>query len=240
MKKISAIAARELSAFFDSVSGYILLILFLGITGFFTWLSGNNIFFLNQADLFPFFSASFWTLFFFVPALTMRSFAEEQHSGTIELLLTHPVDYWHLVLGKFLGVFYLILIALLLTLPYYITVALIGKIDNGATISGYIGLILLSAVYISIGIFSSTLSKNQIVAFLIALGIGVFFQIIFDLLTQISSGTTAEILQFLSFRSHFQNMIRGVIDSQDIIFFFSMIFFFLYASVVVLFSRKYK
>ncbi len=240
MNKIKVIANKEFNAYLDSISGYIVLVLFLGISGFFTWLSASNIFYINQADLSVFFSVAFWTLFFFVPAITMRTFAEEQHSGTIELLLTHPVSFWQVVIGKALGAFYLILLAIALTLPYYITIALTGKIDHGATISGYSGLLILSATYISIGIFASTLSKNQIVAFLIAIGIGIFFQLIFGLIANVTNGWLASFFDFLNFRSHYETIIRGVWDTKDLIYFGSIIYFFLYASVTVLFIRKYR
>ncbi len=240
MKKINVIAVKEFNSYLDSISGYIVLILFLGLSGFFTWLGKSNVFYINQADLYGFFAVAFWTLFFFVPALTMRSFAEEQNTGTLEILLTHPVNFWQVVLGKALGAFYLILLTLALTLPYYITVALIGKIDNGATISGYIGLLFLSAAYISIGIFSSTLSRNQIVAFLIALGIGIFFQLIFSLMADVTKGWLSSLLNFLSFRTHYETISRGVIDTKDLVYFLSVIYFFLYASVTVLYVRKYR
>ncbi len=240
MRKAHYIALKEFNSYLDSVSGYIVLILFLGLSGFFTWLGKYNIFYLGQADLQGFFTVAFWTLFFFVPAITMRAFAEEQNIGTIELLLTHPVTFWQAVLGKALGAFYLIVLTLVFTLPYYLTVALIGKIDNGAAISGYLGLLLLSAAYISIGIFSSTLSKNQIVAFLIALGIGIFFQLIFGIISEVLTGWLSSFFDFLSFKSHYDTIARGVIDTKDLIYFFSVIYFFLYASVSVLYIRKYR
>ncbi len=240
MNKILVIARKEFNSFLDSISGYIVLILFLGISGFFTWTGKSNIFYLGQADLTGFFSIAFWTLFFFVPAITMRSFAEEQNLGTLEILLTHPVSFWEAVAGKALGALYLILLSLALTLPYFVTVAIIGSVDYGATVSGYLGLILLSMAYISIGIFASTLSRNQIVAFLIALGIGIFFQLIFDLLAQISTGQLANFFEFLSFRSHYETIARGVMDTKDLIYFLSVTYFFLYASVTVLFMRKFK
>ncbi len=126
MKAIWTITRRELQSFFDSLMAYIMLIAFLGFSGFFTWLFGADIFFVKQASLQSFFSIAYWTLFFFIPALTMRQFAEENRAGTLELLLTKPVSDWQVVLGKFLSTFILILIALALTLPYYITVASLG------------------------------------------------------------------------------------------------------------------
>jgi len=201
-----------------------MLIAFLGFSGFFTWLFGSDVFFVKQASLQSFFSIAYWTLFFFIPALTMRLFAEENRSGTIELLLTKPVNDWQVVIGKFLSTFVLILIALALTLPYYITVANLGPIDHGAVWSGYLGLILISAAYISIGIFTSSISNNQIVSYLLALFIGIFFQIIFSMLSSNFSGFIGEMLSYLSVSTHFDSISRGVIDSKDLIFFLSLIF----------------
>ncbi len=224
MRAIWTIAKRELHSFFDSLMAYIMLIAFLGFSGFFTWLFGADIFFVKQASLQSFFSIAYWTLFFFIPALTMRQFAEENRAGTIELLMTKPVSDWQVVLGKFLSTFVLILIALALTLPFYITVASLGPIDHGAVLTGYLGLILMSAAYISIGIFTSSVSNNQIVSYLLALFIGIFFQIIFSMLASNFSGVIGEALSFLSVSTHFDSISRGVIDSRDLIYFFSLIF----------------
>ena len=132
MGEIWTIAKRERQVFFGLFIAYIMLIAFLGFSGFFTWLFGSDIFFIKQASLQSFFSIAYWTLFFFIPALTMRQFAEENRSGTLELLLTKPVNDWQVVLGKFFSTFVLIVIALVLTIPYYITVANLGPIDHGA------------------------------------------------------------------------------------------------------------
>jgi len=160
MRQIWTISNRELQSFFDSLMAYIMIIAFLGFSGFFTWLFGSDIFFVKQASLQSFFGIAYWTLFFFIPALTMRLFAEENRAGTIELLLTKPVTDWQVVFGKFLSTFILILIALVLTLPYYITVASLGPVDHGAVLTGYLGLILMSAAYISVGIFISSVFNN--------------------------------------------------------------------------------
>ncbi len=224
MKQIWTIARRELSVFFNSLIAYIMLIAFLGFSGFFTWLYGADVFFVKQASLQSFFSIAYWTLFFFIPALTMRLFAEENRSGTIELLLTKPVTDWQVVVGKFLSTLILIIIALVLTLPYYFTVANLGTIDNGAVWLGYLGLILMSSVYIAIGIYTSSVSNNQIVSYLLALFIGIFFQIIFSLLAGNFSGMVGEVLNYLSISTHFDSMSRGVIDSKDLVYFLSIIF----------------
>lgn len=238
MKTIWTIAKRELNSFFDSLLAYIIMILFLGFTGFFTWLYGNDVFLNNEASLQTFFGVSYWTLFFFIPILTMRLIAEERHSGTLEMVLTKPVSEWQLIFGKYLSILILVCITLLLTLPYYITVASIGPIDHGATITGYLGLILLSAAYISIGIFASTLASNQIVSILLALFIGVFFQLLFGMLGNTIPGTIGNILDYMSVSTHFQSVIRGVIDTRDVVFFIALVFIGLVGSEAVLLSRN--
>ena len=237
--KIWILTQKELKTFFDSLIAYILLVIFLGITGFFTWLpSGSDIFFQGQATLDSFFAISYWSLFFFIPLITMRSLAEENRSGTIELLLTKPVTDWQIVFSKYLSCMILVAIALVLTIPYYFTVAHIGKIDNGATISGYIGLLLMSSAYIAIGIFSSSITKNQIVAVLIALFIGIFFHLIAGMLTATLSGTIANLLDYLSTATHFESLARGVIDTTDIIYFMSITFIGLFAAEAAIAKRK--
>lgn len=225
MKPIWSIAKRELKTFFDSLVAYILLVVFLGVSGFFTWLFGSDVFFVGQATLQPFFSIAYFTLFFFIPALTMRMLAEEKRSGTIELLLTKPITDWNVVLGKFLAALILICIALLLTLPYYITVWAIGPIDHGAVWCGYFGLILMSMTYIAIGLFASSVTNNQIVAFLLALFIGIFFLIIFNVLSNNFTGFIGELLSYLSLSTHFDSISRGVIDSRDILYFLTITLF---------------
>ena len=225
MHSIWVITRRELSSFFDSLVSYIFIVVFLGISGFFTWLFGSDIFFIGQATLQPFFSIAYFTLFFFIPALTMRMLAEEKRSGTIELLLTKAVSDWQVVVGKFLACIILISIALGLTLPYYFTVWAIGPVDHGAVWCGYFGMLLMSMSYVAIGLFASSITNNQIVAFLLGLFIGVFFLIIFDVLSNNFTGTTGQIFSFLSMSTHFDSISRGIIDLRDLIFFASITYF---------------
>lgn len=217
------IAKKELKSFFDSLVAYILLLTFLGFTGFFVWLSGNgDVFFRKQADLKVFFSIANWTLFFFIPAITMKLIAEEKKSGTIELMLTKNITNWQLVFGKFLAAFMLVVIALLFTLPYYFTISTLGNFDHGANIAGYLGLLLMSAAYIGIGIFTSSLTNNQIVAFLLALVIGICFHFLFGIIASGSTGFISNIFDTLSLSSHFESISRGVIDTKDLIYFISV------------------
>jgi ABC-2 type transport system permease protein len=237
MNTIWIITKRELGSFFDSLIAYILLILFLGISGFFTWLFGSDIFLVGQASLRAFFSIAYWTLFFFIPALTMRLLAEEKRSGTIELLLTKAVSDRQVVLGKFLSTLILIAVALAFTLPYIITVASLGNMDTGGVICGYFGLLFMSGVYISIGLFTSSITQNQIVAFLLALFAGLFFHLLFDLIASSTSGFFGQLFNMLSMRVHFESISRGIIDSSDLIYFFSLMAIGLFASEVSLANR---
>jgi len=240
MKQIWIIAKRELKSFFDSLMAYVMIILFLGFSGFFTWIFGGDIFMVNQASLQSFFGITYWTLFFFIPAITMGMLSDERKSGTIELLVTKPVTDWQIIFGKFLAAFLLICITLVMTLPYYITVASIGNIDHAAVWLGYLGLLFMSAAYISIGLYSSSITSNQIVAFLVALFIGIFFHLIFGLLADSTTGWIAGILNYLSLTTHYESMARGVIDSKDLIYFLSVIFLGLTGADLALRSRKTK
>jgi len=232
------IAKKELRMFFDSLVAYILLIAFLGFSGFFTWFYGSDIFLTKQASLQSFFKIAYWTLFFFIPALTMRALAEENKTGTIELLLTKPISNWQVLWGKFFACLMLIVIALLCTLPYYITVINLGKVDSGVVLCGYLGLFLMSAAYVSIGIFASSVTNNQVVAFLIALFTGIFFHFIFGLLANSFTGTMGEVINYLSMQTHFDGISRGLIDSRDLIYFGSIIFLGLVLAEVSLAKRN--
>ncbi len=224
MKLIWVIARKELRTFFDSLVAYILLVAFLGFSGFFTWLYGSDVFFVKQASLQSFFGIAYWTLFFFIPALTMKMLAEENKSGTVELLLTKPITNWQVLWGKFLACFMLIFFALLCTLPYYITIVNLGKVDTGVVLCGYLGLLFMSAAYIGIGIFASSITNNQIVAFLVALFIGIFFQVLFGIFAPNLNGTLGEVMNYLSLSSHYEAVSRGVVDTRDLVYFGSIIF----------------
>lgn len=238
MSPVSVIAKRELASYFDSLIAYIIIIAFLGFTGFFTWLYGSDIFMRKQADLAAFFGVARWTLFFFIPAITMRQLAEEKKTGTIELLLTKAVSERQIVLGKFVSCLMMVGIALLFTLPYYITLTQLGNVDHGAIIAGYFGLLLMSAAYISIGLFASSLTNNQIVAFLLALFISIFFQLLFDVMTSGSSGFLAELFSTFSLSRHYDSIVRGVLDSKDIIYFVTLTAFWLLMAELNIQKRK--
>jgi len=223
MRSSWIIARKELRSYFDSLVAYILLLTFLGFTGFFVWLSGNgDVFFCKQADMKVFFGIANWTLFFFIPAITMKLLAEEKRAGTIELILTKAITNGQLVAGKYIAAFLLVAIALAFTLPYYFTISSLGNFDHGASISGYLGLLLMSSAYIGIGIFASSLTNNQIVAFLLSLIIGISFHFLFGIIASGSSGFLAELFDTLSLSTHFDSISRGVLDSKDIIYFLSV------------------
>lgn len=236
MSQIFVLAKKELRSYFDSPVAYVVITLFLLIAG---WQFASTMFIANQADLRQLFGIIRFILLFFIPAVSMRLLSEERRVGTIELLLTMPLKDWQLVLGKFLSAYILIGITLLLTLIHYITIASIGDPDVGAIFGGYLGLILIVGVYLSIGIFTSSLTQNQIIAFILAFVIIFFFYII-DKVIFFMPGFVADILQYLSIDFHFNNLARGVIDSRDIIYFLSIMFFFIFLTTQTLESRKWK
>jgi len=238
MRQIWTIAIREFRAFFDSLIAYILIIVFLGLSGFFTWLFGADVFLTGQASMQPFFAIAYWTMFFFIPALTMKMLAEENNTGTIELLLTKDVSDMQVIMGKFLSVMLLVMVALLFSLPYYLTIAWLGPVDHGAVWCGYLGILLMSAAYAGIGLFASSITKNQIVAFLLSLLIGVFFLIIFGALASNMPGALGRVLSYLDVSSHYQSIARGVIDSRDILYFVSIAALGIFLAQAVLAKRN--
>ena len=223
MRAIALIARKELASFFDSLMAYLILAAFLGVSGFFTWWFGSDVFMRGMADLSVFFNVAYWTLFFFIPAITMRTLADERKSGTLDLLLTKAVSDRQVVAGKFFACLVLIALALVCTLPYWITIANIGKVDHGAIACGYLALLFMSAAYIAIGIYASSLTNNQIVAFLIGLVLVALFHLAFSVMASSFTGVTGEVLQQLSTGAHFDSMSRGILDSRDLLWFASIV-----------------
>lgn len=217
------IAKRELGAYFGSLIAYLLLIVFLVLTGLFTWLVLSDVFFNQQVSLSNFFWVSQIVLLLFIPAITMGQFAEEKRTGTIELLLTKNVTNRQVVIGKFLACLLIVLVALAFTLPYYFSVSLLGNIDHGTTICGYLGLILLSASYISIGLFASSISNDQIVAFLLAIFLCLILGFLPWLVAQFFTGMVGDLMNMVSLTDHFNSISRGVIETNDLVYFFSII-----------------
>jgi ABC-2 type transport system permease protein len=227
---------KELRSYFNSPVAYIVLSIFIFITGFFFT---SSLFLMGQASMRPLFSLVPVVLLFFVPAITMRLLAEEKRSGSIELLVTLPTRDWEIVIGKFLAAWLLILAALALTLVFALTVSTLGDLDLGVTAAGYLGLVLLGGTFAAIGTWSSSLTRNQIVAFIIALVVIAALTMIDDLLPVLPM-SLAPVLQFLSVSYHFENIARGVLDTRDLLFYLSWMFFMLYLAHRTLESRKWK
>ncbi|TBN03032.1 gliding motility-associated ABC transporter substrate-binding protein GldG [Hyunsoonleella flava] len=225
-----ALLKKEINTFFASPIGYLVIAIFLVLNGLFLWVFKGefNILDYGFADLSAFFLLAPWILLFLIPAVTMRSFSDEKKQGTLELLLTKPISHLNIVLGKFLGAFILILMALLPTLLYVYSVFQlgnpIGNLDLGSTFGSYFGLVFLAAAYTTIGVFCSTLSYNQIVAFITSVFICLFFFIGFE---GISGFTSSTIVEQFGMNYHYKSMSRGVIDSRDIIYFLSVVVFFI-------------
>ncbi|AUC84713.1 gliding motility-associated ABC transporter permease subunit GldF [Polaribacter sp. ALD11] len=227
-----AILKKEFNSFFASPIAYLVIGVFLLINGLFLWFFKDDFNILNAgfADLNPFFFLAPWLFLFLIPAITMKSFADEFNNGTIELLMTKPISNWQIVLGKFSASLLLVVVALIPTLTYVYTVYQlgnpIGNIDFGTTIGSYIGLLFLAATYTAIGLFTSTLSKNQIVAFILSIFITFILFFGFDAIANsIDNNLT---IQKLGINEHFKSISRGVIDTRDLIYFISVTFFFLF------------
>ncbi len=240
MRTIKILIHKELNTAFNSWAIYIGYLLFFCICGFVCWLSSSNIFFLGQASMMPFFIVINWATFFLIPALAMKSVAEEKRNGTLELLLTKPIKTAQFIAGKFFSQLFLVSIAILMTLPYYFTVMTLGHIDFSTVILGYYGLVNISACYISIGIFASSLSRTPVTAFFISMGIGLCFQLLFGMLAQqIGSGFITGLFTYLSIDEHFDSLSRGILDSRDIIFFISVITIFLSLSKLFICKTRF-
>ncbi len=198
----------------------------------------------GQASLDYFFNTAPWIFIFLIPAITMRMFSEELRSGTIELLSTRPLAKWQIIGGKFLAAFLLLVFALIPTLCYYYTVyqlgAEIGNIDVGATNGSYIGLLLLGAAFTAIGIFTSSLSKNQIVAFILGVFLCFFFYMAFDFLSRLDLfyASFDDLVEKIGIYKHYESISRGVIDSRDVTYFLSFTGLFLFFTKLVLDSRQ--
>lgn len=242
---MKAILFREVKSFFGSLVGYLVIAVFLLVNGLFLWVFEGNFNVLNSgyADLNPFFTLAPWVLLFLIPAVTMKSFSDEQKQGTLELLLTKPISIWQIVGGKFFGAFLLIIIAIIPTFVYVFAIYKLGlpegNIDFGSTIGSYFGLFFLIAAYTSIGIFTSTLSDNQIVAFLIAVILCFSFYFGFEGVAPFFK-TYENYVTTIGMDHHYKSMSRGVIDTRDIIYFVSIATLFLSLTIYKLQSFKLK
>ncbi|MGJ8744690.1 gliding motility-associated ABC transporter permease subunit GldF [Polaribacter sp.] len=229
---MKAILKKEFNSFFTTPIAYLVIGVFLLMNGLFLWFfkDGFNILNAGFADVTPFFYLAPLVFLFLIPAITMKSFADEFNTGTIELLKTKPISNWQIVMGKFWASLLLVVVALIPTLTYVYTVYQlgnpIGNIDFGSTIGSYIGLLLLASTYTAIGLFTSTLSKNQIVAFILGVFITYILYYGFDAISNALGNNL--ILKKIGINEHFKSISRGVIDTRDIVYFLSVTVFFLF------------
>ncbi len=238
MNIVKALFARELKSYFATPVAYVFIVIFLVLMGTFTFYLGN-FYERGQADLRPFFNFHPWLYLFLVPAISMRLWAEERRSGSIELLMTLPVTPWQAVLGKFLAAWAFTAIALVLTFPIWITVNYLGEPDNGAILTGYVGSLLMAGGFLSIGACVSAFTRNQVIAFVISIVVCFGFLLSgFPMVLDVFSGWAPQVLvdgiASLSFLTHFANISRGVIDLRDLVYFALLIGTFLYANTIVL------
>lgn len=241
---VKAIVKREWGAYFNSPVAYVFIVIFLLLTGFFTF-SVGRFYEAGQADLRSFFYWLPWLYLILVPAAAMRLWAEERRAGTLELLLTLPVTPWQAIAGKFLAAWLFLLVALALTFPIPATAYYLGRPDGGAIASGYLASALLAGAYLAVGMFTSALTRNQVISFILAVVIGLFlilagFPPVTDLLGRVAAPWVVNGIAAFSFMAHFDTMQRGVVDLRDVVYFISVIAFMLLATQVVLQNRTAK
>ncbi|HEY1582758.1 MAG TPA: ABC transporter permease [Chthoniobacterales bacterium] len=242
LANIWVIARRELAGYFESPIAYVFIVIFLLLAGFFTFMVAG-FFERGEATLDSFFAWLPWLYLFLVPAIGMRMWSEERRLGTMELLLTMPVTPWQAILGKFLAAWLVLALALLLTFPVVVTVNYLGNPDNGVIAAGYIGSLLLAGAYLSIAAMTSALTRNQVVSFILAVVICLFLVLVgytpvTNLLVQWANPWLVQAVSSFSVMTHFESIRKGVLDSRDLIFFFSVIGFSLFTTSVIL--RSYR
>ena len=236
MNAVMTVFKREMAAYFSTPLAYIFLVVFLILAGVMTFFMGS---FLerNQADLIAFFQFHPWLYVVLIPAISMRLWAEEIQNGTIELLLTLPITPFQAVLGKYLAAWVFCAVALLLTFPIWVTVNFLGEPDNGTIIAGYLGSWLMAGGYLAMGAFVSALTRNQVIAFVIAVSFCFVLTmagspVVLGLLQAIASDDAIAFVASLSFITHFQDLMKGVVDLRDLIYFASLIVVFLFANML--------
>jgi ABC-2 type transport system permease protein len=239
---------KEVTSFFSSLIGYIAIIVFLLATGLFLWVfpdSDYNIFSYGYATLEGLFNLAPWVFMFLIPAITMRSFSEEIKGGTLEILTTRPLSEVQIILGKYFAAMFLVAFSLIPTVVYYITVYQLGivkgNIDSGVVLGSYLGLFLLAGAFAAIGIFASSLTGNQIVAFMLAVFLCFFCYFAFVSLSRLGLfvGKIDDIIQSIGIDAHYLSIRRGVIDTRDVIYFLSFIGIFILFTKTSLESRKW-
>ena len=235
MQNIITIARKELVSYFTSPVAYIVMMVFLGITG---WYFTSELFLSGFVTMRVVFSIIPFIFIIFIPIMSMRTFAEEKKLGTIELLLTKPVTDFDIIIGKFLAVLGLTIATVLPTIVYVVTLTFLGPVDIGPIITAYIGLFLMAGVYISIGVFTSSLTENQIIAAILSFVI-IFVLYLLNFILGYLPTTISNILQYISSSYHFNSIQRGVLDSRDLIYYISGITIFLFLTRLSLESRKW-
>jgi len=238
MKAVWIIAKRELAAYFTSPVAYVFLVIFLLLTGFFTFTAGS-FFERGEASLAAFFGWHPWVYLVLVPAVGMRLWAEERRSGTLELLLTMPITPWQAIIAKFLASWVFLGVALLLTFPAVITVNVLGTPDNGVIFAGYLGSFFLAGAYLAISCMTSAMTRNQVVAFILSVVLCLFlilagFNPVTDLMVRWASPAMVDTVAAFSVVTHYDGFQRGVIDTRDLFYFLSVIGFALFATGVII------
>lgn len=239
MNHIWAIAKREFRSYFDSPIAYVSITVFLVITGVLFFFAGEDFFEANQASLRKLFEWVPLVFVFYLPAVSMRLLSDERRSGTLELLVTMPVRDSEVILGKFVAALGFLAVTLALTFVYPAVVAIVGDPDWGPIVGGYFGLFLIGAVFLAVGLMTSAWTKNQIIAFVLALLINAFFYYVDRLVGAVWEGTK-DVFAYLSFQHHFQDIQRGVIDSRDLVFYGSLILVAVLIASYSLASRRWK
>ena len=235
LTNLRTIFTKELRSYFNSPVAYIVMVVFLLILG---WFFTSNLFLSNTASLRVVFEMTPFIMLFFAPAITMRLISEETKSGTLELLLTKPVKEYEIVVGKFLAAWMLFLLTLAPTLCYYVTVSLLGSLDLGPVIGGYIGLFFVGGVFIGVGVFGSSVTENQVIAFIVSFLV-VFCLFMLDKVLMFVPNYLASVFEYLSVDYHFSNIARGVIDSRDVLYYISGIAVTLVLGTLALVRRRW-
>ncbi len=236
MSPALVISRREIRTYFNSPVAYIVVPVFVIVTGY---LFFTELFLERQADLRGFFNIMPLLFMFIIPAITMNLLADEKKSGTLELLITMPVRDWEVVVGKFLAAMVLLCTAIGLTLVFALTVRSLGPLDRGPAIGGYLGLVLMGGAYVAIGVMASSLTRSAIVAFIIAFAIS-FSLYLLGKLTQFLPSSLQALVSYLSIEAHFENIGRGVIDTRDVVYYLSIITVSLLVATLSLESRRWK
>jgi len=242
MKSIITIAKRELTGYFASPVAFVFIVIFLILSGFFSFMVGG-FFERRQASLESFFAWHPWLYLFLVPAVGMRMWSEERRLGTIELLLTMPVTPWQAIVGKFVASWAVVGLALVLTFPMWITVNYLGNPDNGVILAGYVGSLLMGGAYLSITAMTSAMTRNQVVAFIVSVVLSLFLILagyppVTNMLVSWAKPWIVEAIASFSVMTHFESLQKGVLDSRDILYFLSVMGFSLFTTSVIVRTHR--